>query len=104
LSLKVGYCIFYVSFIVLLLFFSAEMGPTIITGITQETIEALPTAPPEAGLWGLATFLLDVAIYGFNNFGFLVAISTPYTILFGFVILPLSVGFLWALLELARGN
>lgn len=103
MSLKVGYCIFYISFIAILLFFSLEMGIVIITGVT-ETQLVVPSPPTGGNLFDSLTFLFNIAVFGVATFGFLVILSTPFQVLFIFVILPLTFGFLWAIIELARGN
>lgn len=105
MSLKVGYCIFYVGFISVLTFFSIEMGVTIITGVDQAGLATLQQTPTSGNdLIDAITFLFNIASFGVRTFGSLVAISTEFQILFAFVVLPLSVGFLWSIIELARGN
>ena len=103
MSLKVGYCIFYVAFIAILLFFSVEMGVEIITGVSDTQL-VTPAPPTSGNLLDSLTFLFNIAVFGVTTFGFLVLLSSPFQILFIFVILPLSFGFLWAIIELARGN
>lgn len=103
MSLKVGYCVFYVAFIAILLFFSVEMGVDIITGITDAQL-VVPEPPTGGGLFDSLTFLFNIAVFGVTTFGFLVILSTPFQVLFIFVIVPLTFGFLWSIIELARGN
>ena len=94
---------FYVAFISMLLFFSVEMGVDIITGIS-ETQLVVPPPPTGGNLFDSLTFLFNISVFGVTTFGFLVLLSSPFQILFVFVILPLTFGFLWSIIELARGN
>ena len=105
MSLKVGYCVFYVAFISILTFLSADMGASIITGVDQAGLSALQDVPTSGNtLIDSLTFLFNLAVFGVTIFGTLVLISTEFQLLFAFVVLPLSVGFLWSIIELARGN
>lgn len=80
------------------------MGETIISGIS-ETELVVPAPPTTNGtLLDSLTYLFNLVIYSVNTFSYLVLISTEFTLLFVFIVFPLSVGFLWALVELARGN
>lgn len=94
---------FYVAFLAILLFFSVEMGTDIISGISQTQL-SVPQPPTSGNLLDSLTFLFNISVFAVVTFSFLVVISTPFTMLFLFVILPLSFGFLWAIVELARGN
>lgn len=87
-----------------MVFFSVEMGQPILTGIEQDNLITPPPPVTGTNLIDSLTFLFNLAVYGVTAFSFLVLINTTYTILFFFVILPLTAGFLWALIELARGN
>lgn len=105
MSSKVGYCIFYIAFISILTFFSAEMATVIISGTDQAQLATLQTVPTTGNtLIDALAFLFNLAVFGVTTFGSLVAISTEFQILFAFVVLPLTVGFLWSIIELARGN
>ncbi len=105
MSLKVGYCVFYVAFIAILSFFSVSMGQVILIGVDDASISALQQVPTTGNtLIDALTFLFNLAVFGVTTFSTLIAISTEFQILFAFVVLPLSVGFLWSIIELARGN
>lgn len=103
MSLRVGYVVFYIAFISVLLFFSASMSVDILTGVEQEQL-VVPQPPTTGTLLDSLTFLFNMAVFGIEAFGFLVLVNTTYQILFFFVILPLTAGFLWAIIELARGS
>lgn len=105
MTLKVGYCVFYVAFISIITFFSVSMGIDIVTGVTQDQLTALQQQPTSGNtLIDSLTFLFNLAVFGVTTFGALITLSTEFQILFFFVVLPLSAGFLWAIIELARGN
>ncbi len=105
MSLKVAYCLFYVAFIAIVTFFSASMGETIISGIDNAQLAQLQTVPTTGNfLIDSLTFLFNIAVFGVQTFSTLILLSTEFQMLFAFVVLPLSVAFLWALIELARGN
>ncbi len=81
------------------------MGVTVVTGIDQQQLSTLQNVPTTGNsLIDSLTFLFNLAVFGVTTFGALVSISTEFQILFFFVVLPLSVGFLWSIIELARGN
>lgn len=89
----------------ILTFFSIEMGVTIVSGVDQAGLSSLQNVPTTGNsLIDSLTFLFNLAVFGVTTFGALITISTEFQILFAFVILPLSVGFLWSIIELARGN
>lgn len=102
---KVGYCVFYVAFIAALLFFSADMGQDIIA-VSGSTAQLSPPQVPDTGstLLDALTFLFNLAVFAVTTFGALIIISTEFTLLFVFIVLPLTFGFAWAVFELARGN
>lgn len=105
MSSKVGYCVFYVAFMSLLTFFSIEMGQVIIVGATEAQLSSLQRVPTTGNtLIDSLTFLFNLSAFAVITFSSLIAISTEFQILFAFVVLPLSVGFLWSIIELARGN
>ena len=81
------------------------MAETIISGIDETQLTSLQNIPTTGNtLIDSLTFLFNLAVFGVTTFSVLVSISTDFQILFLFVVLPLSVGFLWSIIELARGN
>lgn len=93
------------AFIAILSFFSVSMGQVILIGVDDASISALQQVPTTGNtLIDALTFLFNLAVFGVTTFSTLIAISTEFQILFAFVVLPLSVGFLWSIIELARGN
>lgn len=102
---KVGYAIFYVTFLAALLWFSAEMGEAIIEVSGSDAQLTAPEAPTSGNsLLDSLTFLFNLAVFAVITFGTLVLVTTEFALLFIFVLLPLTTGFVWALVELARGN
>lgn len=93
------------AFISILSFFSISMGQVILIGVDDASVSALQQVPTTGNsLIDALTFLFNLAVFGVTTFSTLIAISTEFQILFAFVVLPLSVGFLWSIIELARGN
>lgn len=89
----------------ILTFFSIEMGQVIIVGATESQLSSLQSVPTTGNtLIDSLTFLFNLSVFAVITFSSLIAISTEFQILFVFVVLPLSVGFLWSIIELARGN
>ncbi len=104
-SSKHGYVLFYVSFIAILLFFSAEMGQSIIS-VSGSEEQLLPPVLPdtENTLIDSLTFIFNLVVFAVITFGTLIFVSTEFLVLFIFVVLPLTFGFAWCIYELARGN
>lgn len=102
---KHGYVIFYVAFLAILLFFSAEMGTQIIQ-VSGSDSQLEPFEPPTSTgtLLDSLTFLFGLAVYAVGTFGTLVLVTTEFLLLFIFVVLPLTAGFVWAIVALARGG
>lgn len=102
---KAGYVVFYVSFLAALLFFSAEMGQSIIE-VSGSDAQLTPPEIPNTGnsLLDSLTFLFNLAVFAVTTFGTLALVTTEFALLFIFVVLPLTTGFIWAIVELARGN
>lgn len=106
MSLKVGYVIFYVAFLSIFSFFQLQVG-TQVLDIEQSQLFAITVTPTTGNtLIDSLTFLFNTIVFAFSTLAFLVtiAVSPDFILLNIFVVLPLSAGFLWSLLELARGN
>lgn len=81
------------------------MGQAILIGVDDAAIAELQQVPTTGNtLIDALAFLFNLAAFGVTTFSTLIAISTEFQLLFAFVVLPLSVGFLWSIIELARGN
>ena len=103
MSLKVAYVIFYVAFLSIFVSITGLIGISVLS-IESNTLASLPQAPPDLNIFSALTFLFEVGVFGVQAFGILATVSTEFLFLSIAIIIPFSLGMLWAILELARGN
>lgn len=89
ITTKLGFVIFYVTFLSFVVYLSGLAGGQILKNV-----------PEFSGLPEPNVVNVFVTVEWFFA---LLSVSTEYQILFALVFAPLSIGFLWCLLELIRG-
>jgi hypothetical protein len=86
---KLGYVLFYTAFLSFVVYVSGQAGASILSGVPEFANVPEPS-------------ILDV-LGTVSWFFALLSVSTEYQILFALVFTPLTVGMVWALVEIIRG-
>ena len=97
MSLKAGFVLFYVTFLSIVLFMSADMGTAIIDA-SESDIAAMRTVPKFSD--NIVLLPLELIWFAFNNFLILLTISAEFQFLTVFILLPMTDAFIWVLIEL----
>lgn len=102
----VSYVIFYTAFLIILLAVSVYMPVEIISGISQDDLNVLKenvSLPPEPTIADYFIFPFTFIYSILNKAIILILVSTAHQFI-AVVLTPFTIGFIWVIMKMIRGN
>lgn len=108
MSLKLGYTIFYTAFLFFYIFFTLDMGISVLN-IDQQSLENIISAGnlelTGIGILDFFVILVNNIISFFNTFGLFLTISVSPDFLFmNFIFIPFTIGMIYLIFAFIRGD